>query len=110
MNAPGTNTVYRWGEGRDLIVARPAAYLPKAGGFRVVARDTADRLYIIDQCADGSVVVLDGPVTEQQALDAADRVVAGVPDHGSVTDLVRKLAVGLVVIAVRAEAGEPPCA
>lgn len=97
MSAPATHTTYRWGAGRDQVAARPIAYLPtKAGGWRVLARDTAERLHVLDVDAAGAATVVAGPVTLQEAVAAAERVVMGLADHGSVTRMVKTLAIAVV--------------
>ncbi len=56
MRAPA-DAVYRWGAGGEMVAARTVAYLPTGSGWRVLARDTADRLHILDVDAGGARVV-----------------------------------------------------
>jgi len=104
--APNAATLYRWPEGREQVLARPIAYVGVREGWRVLARDGAERLHVLDVDAAGAAHLVAGPVTLAEAMDAADRVVAGVADHGSVTTLVQTLAVGMLAMAADREAEE----
>ncbi len=83
------------------VAARAVGAIPCRAGIRVVLLDTADAHWVVELDTAGRLTeVLAGPVTAEQALHAAELVVAGVPDHHSVSSLVNLLAIGLVVRAL----------
>ncbi|BAE49255.1 hypothetical protein [Paramagnetospirillum magneticum] len=90
-------TVFRFRDGRDEIAATAVGALGLPGRSRVVLIDTAERHWVVEVSADGRMTqVVAGPITGGEALHAAEKVIAGIPDHGSATALVQMLAVGLV--------------
>lgn len=97
MIAPGLASAYRWhGKGGE-IVAQPVGMIALNKGARVVLIDTEDRHFLGELDQAGSLVrIVAGPVTGAQALEAAEKVLAGV-DHGSVAEALSTLAIGLVV-------------
>lgn len=92
------DTVFRPAQG---VAARAVGVLAAKGGNRVVLLDTTDAYWVAHVDGAGRMTeVLTGPVTADQALHAAELVVAGVPDHHAVGVLVNMLAVGLVAKAL----------
>lgn len=97
MTSPKFNRVYRWRDTGGEIVAQTVGMIALNKGARVVLIDTTDRHFLAEVDTAGALVrVVAGPVTGAQALEAAERVLAGV-DHGSVADALSTLAIGLVV-------------
>ncbi|MBN2752586.1 MAG: hypothetical protein JXQ84_07740 [Rhodospirillaceae bacterium] len=90
-------TVWVFARGRKEYIASPIAGRVLNGRHIIILRDTEDGLWIAQWTADGGNV-LKGPVTLAQALDAAEGVVCGAPDHGSVAALTTTLALGLVAV------------
>lgn len=95
--------IYRWrGKGGD-VVAQPVGMIQMKAGARVVLIDTAERHFLAEVNQTGELLrIIAGPVTGSEALDAAERVIAGV-DHGSVAELLSTLALGVVVQAIDAQ-------
>lgn len=99
MIAPLAPT-YRWREGGVEVTARPCGMIALHRGGRVVLIDAADRHYVGEvDCHGQLTAIVAGPVTGAQALEAAERVIAGI-DHGSVSQALSALAIGLVVATV----------
>lgn len=91
------DTVFRWQIGREEIAAQAIGAIEFGGAARVVLLDTAERHWVGVVSTDGTLTeIVAGPVTGDQALHAAELVVAGIKDHGSVTALVTTLAIGLL--------------
>lgn len=103
MIAPGLASAYRWHDKGGEIVAQPVGMIALNKGARVVLIDTAERHFLgeVDQ-AGALVRLVAGPVTGAQALETAERVIAGV-DHGSVAEALSTLALGLVVNTIARE-------
>jgi len=94
------DTVFRWQMGREEIAAQAIGVIDVGGRARVVLMDTAERHWVVVVTPDGRMTeIVAGPVTGTQALHAAELVVAGIKDHGSVSALVTTLALGLVARA-----------
>lgn len=89
-------TVFRWQMGREEIAAQAIGAIEIGGHTRVVLMDAGERHWVVELAGDKLTEIVAGPVTGAQALHAAELVVAGIKDHGSVSALVTTLAVGLV--------------
>lgn len=111
MNAIPFNsaTVFRWNVGKEEVAAHAIGAFPAGSSYRLVLMDTSDRHWVIEVDKDGRLVeVVAGPVTGEQALAAAELVVSGQDLHGSVSNLINMLAIGMVAASCGQEA--KPCA
>lgn len=98
------DTVFRFRQGREDIAAQAVGVLDLGARSRVVLLDTAERHWVVEVDPKGALTtVVAGPVTGAEALHAAECIIAGVPDHGSVSHLVKVLAIGLVTQALQAQ-------
>jgi len=94
-------TVIRFQAAKEEVAACTVAYCERRGGSRrLFLRDTAERMWASDMDASGLAVIVGGPVTVQQALEAAERVALGI-DHGAVSRTMMTLAVGLIGLVTR---------
>ncbi|MGE4526801.1 MAG: hypothetical protein AB7D00_00410 [Rhodospirillaceae bacterium] len=88
--------------GGRQIVARPIAVSSLPGRQVVILRDTAESLWVAEWTPAGGRIA-SGPVSLAEAVRAAEGVVFGAPDHGSVAALTGKLALGLLIFNVAVE-------
>lgn len=106
MSAALDATVIRFRADKEDVAACTVAYCDRPSGTRrLFLRDTAERMWVADMAASGTAVIVDGPVSVEQALEAAERVALGL-DHGAVTRTMMTLAVGL--IGLMTTAAPPP--
>lgn len=82
--------------GGRQVLARPIAISTLPNRQVVILRDTAETLWIGEWTATGGRVTSD-PVKLADAVRAAEGVVFGIRDHGSVAALTNSLAVGLLM-------------
>lgn len=95
-------TVFRWQIGHEDVAGQAIGAITHGGRTRVVLMDTCDRHWLAEVGGDGRLTkIVAGPVTGDQALHAAELIVAGIKDHGSVSALITTLALGLVVSTCR---------
>ena len=95
------NTVFIIRKPNEEIVAWAIGSFNHRDGVRVVLMDTAERHWVVEVDEKGDIsAIIGGPVTGGQALHAAEKVVAGISDHGSVSELVNTLALGLVSLCL----------
>jgi hypothetical protein len=90
------DTVYRWERNGIAHAGQIVAAMPLKTTWRVVLMDTAEAHWVGDISADGEFSIRSGPVTGAEALDAAQRILCGVRDRGSVSGTTHVLAVALV--------------
>lgn len=88
--------------GRRNIVARAIAVRALPGREAVILRDTSDQLWVAEW-TDNVGRIVKGPVSLKDTIRAAEGVVFGVPDHGSVAILTNNLALGLLVFNAAVE-------
>ena len=95
------NAYVQFDHSGQAVSAMVVATLTMNGRSRVILIDTSDRHWVIE---DTTLKVVAGPITGAQALHAAESLLAGVQDHGSVAKLVNELALGVVALAHELEA------
>lgn len=93
---------WMFARGRRNIVARAIATRTLPGREVVILRDTSDALWVAEWTDKGGQIKT-GPVTLKDAVRAAEGVVYGVPDHGSIAALVNDLALGLLMFNAAVE-------
>lgn len=78
----------------------PAEAIAVCGGRRAVLRDARGRLWLAELDPAAMRPLIAGPVTVDEAVDAAVRACAGVPGHGSVSQRDHLVALSLVAVIV----------
>ena len=99
------SSTFNFVHGGQMVTAKVIATLQMKGTNRAILMDAEERHWVVgldDNLQIGKVMI--GPLTGTQALHAAEGIVAGVADHGSVTRIVNQLALGVIILANQLEA------
>ncbi|SBW09240.1 conserved hypothetical protein [uncultured Alphaproteobacteria bacterium] len=99
MNELDTKATWRFHRDGREIAARAIGVRQFSDRQVVILRATDEALWIGEWSAKGATVVR-GPVSLKEAVLAAEGIVFGVRDHGSVAALTNQLAVGLLMFNV----------
>lgn len=92
---------YRFRRGADDVATVVVGWLDLGRKARVVAQDGAGAHWLLEVAADGRLTeVVAGPVTAQDALAAAEAVLAG-KDHGAVALITTTLALAVAAQVIR---------
>lgn len=101
MKTPLSPTIRWQAAGTDVVTI--ASVTTPGGTLRLIGLASSGCHYVADQAADGTLVLMAGPVSPGHALDLATRVLAGTARTVSDTGLV--LASALVLAGAVAELG-----